>query len=119
VKVSRGKVVLLDFPFSDATGSKVRPAVVVQSNSLKRRLTSTIVVLVSKTIHRARREPTQFLIEASSPEGKATGLHFDSAVLCTHLYTVDEQFITYRIGQISTSLLLTLNTYLNAALGIA
>jgi mRNA interferase MazF len=119
VRVSRGDVVLLDFPFSDASGSKVRPAVVVQDNPLNRRLTSTIVVLVSKTIHRARRESTQFLIEASSPEGRAAGLHFNSAVLCTHLYTVHEKFINHRIGRLPASLLPNLNASLKAALGIA
>jgi mRNA interferase MazF len=119
VKVSRGDVVLLDFPFTDASGGKVRPAVVIQSNSLNRRVTSTIVVLVSRTIHRARREPAQLLIEANSPEGKAAGLHYDSAILCTHLYTVHEKFVTYRIGRIPASLLPTLNDCLKAALGIA
>lgn len=63
MRVFRGDVVLLDFPFSDASGSKVRPAVVVQNDSLNRRLTSTIVALVTKTTHRARSEATQFLIE--------------------------------------------------------
>ena len=31
MKVQRGDVVFLRFPFSDGSGSKVRPAVVVQS----------------------------------------------------------------------------------------
>jgi mRNA interferase MazF len=119
VKVSRGDVVLLDFPFSDATGSKVRPAVVVQNNAHTRRMTSTIVVLITKTIRRARREPTHFLIHADSPAGKATGLHFDSAVTCTNLYTVHEDFVHYRIGRLPDALVPTLDDCLKAALGIA
>jgi mRNA interferase MazF len=119
VKVSRGDVVLLDFPFSDASGSKFRPAVVVQHNSLNRRLESTIVVLVSKTVHRAGREPTQFLIEASSAEGQAAGLRYDSAVLCSHLYTVHQQYISYRIRRLTASLMPELDASLKAALGIA
>ena len=119
MKVSRGDVVLLDFPFSDASGSKVRPAVVVQSDGHNRRMTSTIVVLVTKTIRRARREPTQFLIRKDSPEGIAAGLHFDSAVACTNLYTVHEDFVRFRIGRLPESLVPTLDNYLKAALGIA
>jgi mRNA interferase MazF len=118
VKVSRGDVVLLDFPFSDASGSKVRPAIVVQDNRLNHRVTSTIVVLVSKTVRRASRESTQFLIEANTPEGMAAGLHFDSAVLCTHLYTVHVRFINHRIGHLPASLLPTLDVCRKAALGI-
>jgi mRNA-degrading endonuclease toxin of MazEF toxin-antitoxin module len=33
MKVKRGDVVLLDHPFSDASGSKVRPALVVQADA--------------------------------------------------------------------------------------
>ncbi len=117
--VSRSDVVLLDFPFSDASGSKVRPAVVVQSDTHNQRMTSTIVVLVTKSIRRARREPTQFLIRADSPAGKATGLHFDSAVNCTNLYTVHEDFVHYRIGRLPESLMPTLDGCLKAVLGIA
>ena len=119
MKVSRGDVVLLDFPFSDASGSKVRPAVVVQSDAHNRRMTSTMVVLVTKTVRRARREPTQFLIWADSPEGTAPGLHFDSAVTCTNLYTVHEDFLHYRIGRLPDSLASALDGCLKAALGIA
>lgn len=119
MKVSRGDVVLLDFPFSDAAGSKVRPAIVVQCDRDNRRMTSTIVALVTKTIRRAHREPTQFLIQADSPIGKASGLRVNSAVTCTNLYTVHEDFIHFRIGQIPNSMLPTLDGCLKAALGIA
>jgi mRNA interferase MazF len=119
VKVSRGDVVLLDFPFSDASGSKVRPAIVVQSDTHNRRMASTIVVLVTKTIRRARRESTQFLVRANSLEGKAAGLHFDSAITCTNLYTVHEDFIRFGIGRIPDTLAPTLDACLKVALGIA
>jgi len=33
MKVQRGDVVIINHPFSDASGSKVRPALVVQSDS--------------------------------------------------------------------------------------
>jgi len=119
VKVSRGDVVLLDFPFSDASGSKVRPAVVVQSDTHNRRLKTTIVVLITKTIRRAHCEPTQFLIQKDSPEGTAAGLHFDSAVSCNSLYTVHEDFVRFRIGRLPDSIVPAVDGSLKAALGIA
>ena len=119
MKASRGDVVLLDFPFSDASGKKVRPAVVVQNDAHNRRMHSTVVVLVTKTTHRVSYEATQFLIEADSEEGRAAGLHFSSAVTCTNLYTVHQDFITYRIGRLPCTLLPTLDGCLKAALGIA
>jgi mRNA interferase MazF len=119
VKVSRGDVVLLDFPFSDASGSKVRPAIVVQSDAKNRRMTSTIVVLVTKTTRRAGRDPTQLLVQSDSPEGKAAGLHFDSAITCTNLYTVHADFVRFRIGRVHGTLIPALDACLKAALGIA
>ena len=47
MKLQRGDVVFLRFPFSDGTGSKVRPAVVVQSDRDNQRLESTIVVSIT------------------------------------------------------------------------
>ena len=119
MKISRGEVVLLDFPFSDATGGKVRPAVVVQNDRCNRRLNSTLVVLITKTVHRARREPTQFFIEVASPAGKLSGLHVDSAIVCTSLYTVHQDFITYRIGRLHDDFLPLLDDCLKIALAIA
>ena len=119
MKASRGDVILLDFPFSDASGRKVRPAIVVQNDAHNRRMASTVVVLITKTTHRARHEATQFLIEADFEEGKAAGMHLNSAIACTNLYTVHQDFITYRIGRLTETLVPTLDGCLKAALRIA
>ena len=44
--MNRGEVVLLDWPFSDLTGSKLRPAVVVQADYLNGLIDDTIYVKV-------------------------------------------------------------------------
>jgi hypothetical protein len=54
-----------------------------------------------------------------SPAGRKAGLHVDSAVSCHNLYTVHQDFITYRIDRLSDELLLVLDDSLKAALGIA
>jgi mRNA interferase MazF len=53
MSVSRGDIVLVDYPFSDGTGSKVRPALVVQADALNRRITDTILASISRPAHRA------------------------------------------------------------------
>jgi len=53
MNVSRGDIVLVDYPFSDGTGSKVRPALVVQADALNRRITDTILASISRPAHRA------------------------------------------------------------------
>ena len=73
MKVSRGDVVLLDFPFSGGGGSKVRPALVVQNDVDNSRLVSAIVAMVTSQTKRAGTEPTQLLIDLGTPEGKQSG----------------------------------------------
>jgi hypothetical protein len=45
MSVRRGEVVRVDWPYSDRTGSKVRPAVVVQDDSLNGLIADTLLVL--------------------------------------------------------------------------
>jgi mRNA interferase MazF len=113
--VRRGDVVLVHFPFTDGSGSKFRPAVVVQRNADNRRLNSTIVALVTRTIGRAEREPTQFLIVAASNEGKQTGLQHNSAVICGNLYTLHLNCVRHHIGQLAPTQLHDLDACLKIA----
>ncbi|MGL4555085.1 MAG: type II toxin-antitoxin system PemK/MazF family toxin [Gemmataceae bacterium] len=69
MKVNRGGVVLVDFPYSSGVGSKVRPALVVQNDGDNARLANTILVQITGTTHRAL-EPTHVLVEVATPEGQ-------------------------------------------------
>ncbi len=97
--VSRGDIVLVDYPFSDRTGSKVRPALVVQTDALNHRITDTILASISRSTHRA--SATQLFIDISTPEGAATGLRQKSMVQCENLLTYDQRLIITKIGQLS------------------
>ena len=118
-RISRGDVVLLPIAFVSGAGSKVRPAVVVQTDALNPRLNSTMVAIVTSTNVRAQVEPTQFFIDISTPDGKQTGLLHDSTVKCEHLDTVDQRDIFRVIGQFSPAMLAQLETCLKAALELS
>ena len=49
--MNRGEVVEVDWPFSDRTGSKTRPAVVVQADFLNGLIDDTVLVQVTGTRH--------------------------------------------------------------------
>ena len=89
---SRNDVVLVAYPFSDRTGSKVRPAVIVSGPHRSRDL--FVVPLTS----RADR-----LVEGefSLAEWKNAGLNMASVVK-RGLFTVDESFILKRVGTLGT-----------------
>ena len=85
MKVRRGEVVIVDFPYSDQTGRKVRPALVVQSNVWNQRLDDTILALITSSRQRKVGATTQYFVDISTDEGQQTGLRLDSVVQCENL----------------------------------
>jgi len=115
--MKRGDVVILDHPFSDASGSKVRPALVVQSDRDNARLTNTIVALITKNVSRAN-EPTHLIIDLATADGRQSGLHQTSAVVCNNLFTVSQAKILRVIGRLSPALMTRVDDCLKAALDL-
>ena len=118
MKVRRGEVVIVDFPYSDQTGRKVRPALVVQSNVWNQRLDDTILALITSSRHRKVGATTQYFVDISTDEGQQTGLRLDSVVQCENLITYDQSLILRVIGSLSTSAMHRIDAYLKAVLGI-
>jgi mRNA interferase MazF len=118
MKVSRGDMVLIDHPFSDASGSKVRPAVVVQNDRRNALLSETIVAMVSKNVRHAGSDPTQILIDIGTPDGKASGLNLSSTVKCGKLFTVDERLVFRIIGVLRPPIMSRIDDCLKAALDL-
>jgi len=119
MKLNRGDVVIIDHPFSDASGAKVRPALIVQSDRRNALLTETIVALITKNVRHVGTDPTQVLIDLSTPDGQASGLNANSAVKCGKLYTIHEDLILRKLGGLSAALMRQINDSLKAALELS
>ena len=119
MRVDRGTIVLVDFPFSGGAGSKIRPALVVQADRNNRRLSSTIIAMITSHVTHAANDPAQFLIDPTSPEGKSSGLIVPSVVRCDHLFTIEQVRMIRSLGRLSASHLPLLDSSLKAALDIA
>ena len=118
MRVKRGDIVLVPVPFTSGTGGKIRPALVVQADFNNSRLADTIVALVTSTTHRAASEPTQFLIDISTTEGRQSGLLHTSAVKCEHIATLEHMLILRIIGSLPPSLMSQVDDCLKEALGL-
>ena len=114
----RGDIVLADLPFSDASGSKVRPSLVVQCDVNNQRLDDVIVVLITRTTQRASIEATQLLIDITTPEGKQSGLLHNSAVKCEHLITIHGKLIRRIIGNLPVALMRRIDSCLKVSLDL-
>lgn len=116
MKVRRADVVIIDHPFSDASGAKVRPALVVQTDHRNTRLTETIIALISTNVRHVATDSTQLLIDVTTPDGRASGLNRTSAVKCGKLFTIHEGLVRKKIGVLSPALMLKINDCLKVAL---
>jgi len=94
--MNRGDVVTVDFSLHDPA-DRARPALVVQNDRDNARMAKTIVALITTNVRRAA-EDTQYLIDRSHPDFPASGLHRDSAVNCSNLYTIRQSDVSRVIG---------------------
>jgi len=118
MNVQRGDVVLVDYLFSDRTGSKVRPCLVVQNDSNNQRLDDTIVVTITTNTQRVDSEATQLLVDVNTPAGQQAGLLHTSALQCANILTVDCQFVFRKIGTLPADMMEQVNHCLKASLAI-
>src|SRR4029453_3965038 len=118
MKVRRGEVVLIDFPHSDHTGSKVRPALVVQADAWNQRLDDTMLALITSSRHRRVGAATQLVIDIATAEGQQTGLRLNSVIQSENLLTYDQGLILRILGRLSATAMEQINACLKAALDI-
>ena len=118
MNVRRGDVILIDYPFSDASGSKVRPALVVQGDRRNSLLSETVIALITKNVKHVSLDLTQLLIDLRTPDGKASGLNANSAIKCGKLFTIHETLVRKKIGVLSVALMRTIDDCLKAALDL-
>jgi mRNA interferase MazF len=87
---SKRDIVLVSYPFSDLTGTKVRPAVVVNAAHVSQDL--FVVALTSKTGNLLAGE---FVLD----EWKKTGLNVETAVK-RGIFTIKQTLVQKRVGKL-------------------
>ncbi|MEX2140145.1 MAG: type II toxin-antitoxin system PemK/MazF family toxin [Pirellulales bacterium] len=112
--MKRADVVLVDFPYSDGTGSKLRPALVVQADFLNGLINDTVLVSITRTVRPASQ--TEALIEISRES--RSGLRHDSVVTCTNFITMDQALVYRTIGALSKTTMDEVDRRLRTALAL-
>ncbi|MGB0387226.1 MAG: type II toxin-antitoxin system PemK/MazF family toxin [Ardenticatenaceae bacterium] len=115
--IKRGGVVLVRYPFTDLTGSKVRPAVVLTPNSLLPQLDDVLCLFISSSIPRDLLL-TDFILVPTHPSFKKTGLKY-SSILRTHKLALLHRSLVVRVlGEMDNALMDEINQRLRMALGL-
>lgn len=107
---------MVDQPFTDARGSKVRPMLIVQSDPRNRLINHAIVAMLTTNLSFVGSDPTQVLVDIATPDGAGSGLSATSAIRCGNLFTLHEKFIIRKIGALSAALLQRVDNGLKNAL---
>lgn len=113
LKVRRGDVVILNF-----AGMKPRPVIVVQNDKNNGRLINTVDVQVTSNTKLASKEPTQVLIDITTPDGQRSGLKHTSAVKCENVATQLQSDIVRVIGRLAAPLMSQVDQALRASLAL-
>jgi mRNA interferase MazF len=95
--MNRGDVVLVDWPYSDLTGSKLRPAVVAQADLLNGLINDTIYVMVTGTRHGIPNTE----VELDPAVETISGLLKKSYASCSNLLTRDQALAHHTLGALS------------------
>ena len=97
-QVQKGKIVLVPFPFTNMTDTKIRPALVLHVG--KRDAT---VAFISSKIPNFTDE-AQVVINALSPSFDKTGLKTSSVIKLDKITTIDKSLIYGELGEIDDDL---------------
>src|SRR5262245_56827978 len=95
--MTRGEVVLVDWPYGDRTGSKRRPAVVVQADLLNGLIDDTVLVQLTSKAHGIPNTEVKIdpAVESSS------GLPIVCYSFCPNVLTAHQRLVDQSLGYLS------------------
>ncbi len=109
--LSKGDIVLVQFPFSDLSQTKLRPALVLAVSSNIDEI--TLCFISSQKVQSISFD--EFIIAKSDDEFSQTGLKTDSKVRVTRIITLERKLILRKIGKLSKQQMNQLNQTLITA----
>jgi mRNA interferase MazF len=115
--LKRGSVVLVRYPFTDLSGSKVRPALALTPDDLLSQMDDALFLFISSTIP-LNLLPTDFILKKDHPDFAQTGLHFDSTFRTHKLALLEKSLVSRHLGRVADSLMQEIEAKLRRALGL-
>lgn len=112
--ISRGDVVLTQFPFTDLTGTSVRPAVVVSQGQLGQ----DIVLIAVSSVVRGTLAHTDTSVDRTHAEFALTGLRVTSVVRTHKLAAVERSAVVRKLGRLGPQLQAEVDRMLRVVLGL-
>ena len=115
VPLQRGDILLIPFPFTDLSGQKVRPAVIVSPDPQG----EDVLVAFISSVTPIRLQATDWLLANDHTEFPNTGLKYPSVFKMDKLLTLHRSLILRRLGHGGPKIQEELNLRLLRAIGLA
>ena len=112
--MKRGDVVLASIPYSDQSGSKPCPAIVVSADRNNRAIDDVILAAISRFTRPAAF--THVFLDPSTPDGKAAGVLHPSYVQCENLFAFDQHLVIKVLGHVTGTTMQEIDDCLKKAL---
>ena len=112
--LTRGDIILTRFPFTDLSGSAVRPALVVSQGAIGQDL---VLVGISSVV-RGAGASADVALPTTHPEFALTGLRVNSVIRTHKLAAVEQTVIVRRLGHIGPLLQAEVDRLLRSVLGL-
>lgn len=105
----KGTIVLVPFPFTDLSGSKVRPAVIVSDGKLG----SDVVLLFITSQQKLK---GKHLVQVTPDQ--ENGIKTKSKIVCSKIATLEAKIILGELGSLSQTVLKGIDIELKKVLGL-
>ncbi|MFH1287728.1 MAG: type II toxin-antitoxin system PemK/MazF family toxin [bacterium] len=113
--MTKGTIILTPFPFTNLSGVKRRPAVIISSS--KKTGNDVIVAFISSVVIEPVKD-TEYVLEINHPGFKETGLKKRSVFKMNKVVTIEKGIIIGEIGKVSDSILQELDKRLKVAFSL-
>lgn len=110
----KGSIVLVPFPFSDLSSSKVRPAVILSEFAHK----EDVVVAFISSLKKQHLHETDILLKSSDRSFPQTGLKTDSIIKTAKIAALDKQLVLGEMGQLGAATEKEINKNLKIIFGL-
>lgn len=113
--LAKGDIILVPFPFTDLSQTKLRPAVVLWADSKGQDV--TLCFISSQKVERLA--ANEFAIASNDPQFSRTGLKVTSKVRVTRVVTLERRMLQRRLGRLGGQLMERLDQTLRDAFQLA
>ena len=114
MSLERSDIVLVPFPFTDLSSTKVRPALIISSDPQG----EDIVIAFISSVVPDTPGATDFLLSDKHPDFTASGLKKNSVFKMRKILTISSTLILRRLGRISAPIQKELDNLLKKSLAL-